>query len=144
MDRTKKGIIFKTLDRCRSIGRGKKNSFDESLLPYVLKKVAAEKTRVVPEGYLTVCVGSEKEKFLIKMDYVNHSRFKTLLDEAEMEYGYTNDGPLVLPCDINFFQGLLWEIEQDFIRPGCKVTKGGVYQLLSPARTPMIYRAQRC
>uniref|UniRef100_A0A6V7QZ41 Uncharacterized protein n=1 Tax=Ananas comosus var. bracteatus TaxID=296719 RepID=A0A6V7QZ41_ANACO len=36
-----------------------------------------------------------------------------LLEEAETEYGYAVEGPLELPCDIEAFHAVLWEIEQD-------------------------------
>lgn len=149
MERTKRSLILKTWERCRSIDRGKKPSPADGHFPPSpearLRRGISEKRRVAPEGCLSVCVGSEKVKFLIKMDYVNHPLFKLLLDEAEMEYGYANEGPLVLPCDVELFQSLLWEIEQDAIaRPGCNFAKGGVYQLLSPSRTPMVFRVQPC
>uniref|UniRef100_A0A1D1ZLC9 Indole-3-acetic acid-induced protein ARG7 n=1 Tax=Anthurium amnicola TaxID=1678845 RepID=A0A1D1ZLC9_9ARAE len=140
----KRGLILKTWQRCRSIGRGQRPP------PMARTKSwpgPSEKGRVAPEGCLCVRVGAGKERFLIKMEYVNHPVFKTLLEEAEMEYGYANEGPLELPCDVDLFQSLLFEIEQDeAARPGCNFARGhGAYQLLSPARTPMVCRpAQRC
>ena len=145
MERTKKSIILKTWERCRSLGRTKKSPFAEYQFPPLLKRGFSEKNRVAPEGCLMVCVGTNREKFMIKMEYVNHPLFKTLLDEAELEYGYAIDGPLVLPCEIDIFQSLLWEIEQDSIaRSGCSFPRGGVYKMLSPPSTPMIYRVQSC
>lgn len=37
--------------------------------------------------------------------------FKTLLVDVENEYGYKSDGPLWLPCDVEFFCEALMEIE---------------------------------
>ncbi|MQL94712.1 hypothetical protein Taro_027377 [Colocasia esculenta] len=152
MEKTKRSLILKTWERCRSIGRGSRRSpMSAGVVPTLPKTKSwprsSEKHRVAPEGCLCVCVGAEKEKFVIKMEYVNHPLFKMLLDEAEMEYGYTNDGPLELPCEVDLFQGLLKEIDQDEIarRPGCNFARvHGAYQLLSPARTPMVYRVQQC
>jgi hypothetical protein len=39
--------------------------------------------------------------------------FKTFLEDVENEYGYTNDGPLWLPCDVDLFCEALVEIESD-------------------------------
>lgn len=151
MEKAKRGLILKTWERCRSIGRGgRKSPGLGANLPSSPKTKSwprtSEKRRVAPEGCLSVCVGAEKEKFLIKMEYVNHPLFKMLLDEAEMEYGYANEGPLELPCEVDLFHSLLWEIEQDEIaRPGCNLARvHGAYQLLSPSRTPMVYRVQPC
>lgn len=155
METTKRSLILKTWKRCRSLGRGGRRppatgggGGDVPPLPKTKSwPRPSEKHRVAPEGCLSVCVGAEKERFLIKMEYVNHPLFKMLLDEAEMEYGYANEGPLELPCEVDLFQSLLWEIEQDEIarRPGCNFARGhGVYQLVSPSRTPMVYRVQPC
>jgi hypothetical protein len=43
---------------------------------------------VAPEGCFPVYVGPKKQKFVIKIEYANHSLFQMLLEEAESEYGY--------------------------------------------------------
>lgn len=57
------------------------------------------KARTVPEGYFSVYVGPDRQRFVVKTTRINHPLFKVLLEEAEKEYGYNCDGPLVLPCD---------------------------------------------
>ncbi|OVA17438.1 Auxin-induced protein [Macleaya cordata] len=66
-----------------------------------------------------------------------------LLEEAETEYGYNSEGPLTLPCNIDFFYKVLSEMEMDgdyddndqVHQAGCNFAKGyGSYRLLSPAR----------
>ncbi|KAJ1411867.1 Small auxin-up RNA [Sesbania bispinosa] len=71
-----------------------------------------------PHGYLSVYVGPERQRFVIKIKIANHPLFKTLLDAAEKEHGYTNDGPLWLPCDVDFFCEALAEME-DMSSVGC-------------------------
>ncbi|TKY60562.1 Auxin-responsive protein SAUR71 [Spatholobus suberectus] len=70
-----------------------------------------KKPRVAPQGCLTVYVGPERERFVIKIKIANHPLFQALLDAAEREYGYRNDGPLWLPCDVDLFCEALAEIE---------------------------------
>ncbi|KAG6387197.1 hypothetical protein SASPL_152383 [Salvia splendens] len=36
-----------------------------------------------------------------------------LLDDAELEYGYHSEGPLLLPCDVDLFCGIIAEIGGD-------------------------------
>ncbi|XP_045821680.1 auxin-induced protein X15-like [Trifolium pratense] len=64
-----------------------------------------------PNGYLCVYVGPERQRFVIKIKIFNHPLFKTLLEDVENEYGYTNDGPLWFPCDVELFCETLVEIE---------------------------------
>ncbi|QCD84992.1 SAUR family protein [Vigna unguiculata] len=69
------------------------------------------KACVAPQGCLCVYVGAERERFVIKIEIANHPLFKELLDGAEREYGYRNDGPLCLPCHVDFFCEALTEME---------------------------------
>eukprot|EP01018_Ginkgo_biloba_P022455 Gb_27169 [translate_table: standard] len=62
---------------------------------------------MTPEGHFAVYVGQERKRFVIKTEHVNHPLFKMLLDEAEKEYGFENEGPLALPCQVAFFHKIL-------------------------------------
>ncbi|CAK8579120.1 unnamed protein product [Lathyrus sativus] len=64
-----------------------------------------------PNGCLCVYVGPERQRFIIKIKIFNHPLFKILLEDVESEYGYRNDGPLWLPCDVDMFCEALVEIE---------------------------------
>lgn len=66
-----------------------------------------------PSGCFPVYVGPEKQRFVIKAEYANHPLFKMLLEDAEMEYGFTSEGPLLLPCDVVLFCKILAEMECD-------------------------------
>ncbi|XP_074291342.1 uncharacterized protein LOC141618130 [Silene latifolia] len=89
-----------------------------------------------PKGYLSIYVGIEKQRFVIKIEYTNHPLFKMLLEEAELEYGFHNDGPLVLPCDDTFVK-VLFEIEEGdrmITHAGCSpMSRRHSYRLLSPS-----------
>ncbi|KAI8021317.1 Auxin-responsive protein SAUR50 [Camellia lanceoleosa] len=61
----------------------------------------------VPAGHVAICVGRSNKRFVVRATYLNHPTFKNLLVQAEEEYGFTNQGPLVLPCDESVFEEIL-------------------------------------
>ncbi|XP_058734157.1 auxin-responsive protein SAUR32-like [Vicia villosa] len=80
-------------------------------LPDKCHKKQKGNTKKPPNGCLCVYVGAERQRFVIKIKIVNHPLFKILLEGVENEYGYRNDGPLWLPCDVDMFCEALGEIE---------------------------------
>ncbi|XP_058784533.1 auxin-responsive protein SAUR71-like [Vicia villosa] len=72
-----------------------------------------------PHGCLCVYVGAERQRFIIKIKILNHHLFKSLLEDVENEYGYGNNGPLWLPCDVNIFCEALMEIKSAMSDMGC-------------------------
>ncbi|XP_059448098.1 auxin-responsive protein SAUR72-like [Corylus avellana] len=146
-EKGKRGLIIKTWERCKSIGRGPKRSSgsgpvrgltlkSKSWPSLVEEEKRARKRRVAPEGCFSVYVGPQKQKFVIKTEYANHPLFQMLLEEAESEYGYDNQGPLALPCNVDIFYKVLLEMELDCrdIHHGCGLKRYGSYHLLSPSR----------
>ncbi|KAF5443590.1 hypothetical protein F2P56_036135 [Juglans regia] len=148
-EKGKKGLIIKTWERCKSLGRGRKRSSSGPVLALTVKSRSwpsispllreeeklARKRRVAPEGCFSVYVGPQKMKFVIRTEYANHPLFKLLLEEAESEYGYDNQGPLVLPCNVDIFLKVLLEMEDGHeIQKGCSFKRHGSYHLLSPSR----------
>ncbi|KAA8536030.1 hypothetical protein F0562_028508 [Nyssa sinensis] len=61
----------------------------------------------VPAGHVAICVGRSCRRFVVRATYLNHPVFKTLLVQAEEEYGFTNQGPLAIPCDESVFEEIL-------------------------------------
>ncbi|KAK7392454.1 hypothetical protein VNO78_20893 [Psophocarpus tetragonolobus] len=55
---------------------------------------------VIREGYFVVHAikGEETKRFIVGLDYLNVPAFLRLLDQAREEYGFRQQGVLVLPC----------------------------------------------
>lgn len=159
-EKWKKNLIVKTWDRCRSLGggRSKSSSFMTKSKSWNGTGTGEEEGRqkrksklVAPEGCFTVYVGPEKQRFVVKTELANHPLFKMLLEDAELEYGYNCQGPILLPCEVHLFCKLLAEMDccDDRISPaGCNfaacspvrrsISSGskayGAYRLLTPSR----------
>ena len=80
-----------------------------------------KKNEVAPQGCFYVYVGPERQRFVLKIETANHPMFKMLLDDAESEYGFSNDGPIWLPCNVDLFCEALAEMEDAIV--GCKFYK---------------------
>ncbi|KAM6562620.1 hypothetical protein CsatB_022618 [Cannabis sativa] len=181
--KVKKGsLINKTWERCKSLGRRGRDKSPAAATGRIMTKKSKSCPRLnlitpvtgSPEaeggdqininnsnnyykkvkGCFSVYVGPEKQRFVVKAEYANHRLFKLLLEEAESEFGYDNQGPIMLPCNVDVFYRVLMEMDDDdggdnnggsvggaadykIHRPGCGfVIKRHVtsYQLLSPSR----------
>ncbi|KAJ3697248.1 hypothetical protein LUZ61_000953 [Rhynchospora tenuis] len=93
--------------------------------------------RVVPAGCFAVYVGPKKERFVVKTACLNQPLFLALLQQAEHEFGYASDGPINLPCDVELFQEVMLEMEQQSSpvkSPICNFSKSPYrYGLISPS-----------
>ncbi|KAI0522630.1 hypothetical protein KFK09_005015 [Dendrobium nobile] len=124
-----KGLLSKALQRCGSL------------------RSCSGRAKAKPVGWVSVRVGLEKEKFQIRTESMNHHLFRRLLDEAKEEFGYATKGSLVLPCSVEAFNLVLWEMDQEeadsaaaaspalcgFAASPLRGTRKG-YRLLSPSR----------
>ncbi|KAI5596781.1 hypothetical protein POPTR_002G024500v4 [Populus trichocarpa] len=61
----------------------------------------------VPAGHVAVCVGTGCRRFVVRATYLNHPIFKKLLVQAEEEFGFSNQGPLTIPCDETLFEEMI-------------------------------------
>ncbi|XP_009614446.1 protein SMALL AUXIN UP-REGULATED RNA 12-like [Nicotiana tomentosiformis] len=84
--------------------------FRQMLQRWRKKAATAARRRVptdVPSGHMAVTVGASCKRFVVRATYLNHPMFKKLLSRAEEEFGFTNSGPLAIPCDEYLFEELL-------------------------------------
>ncbi|KAI3750970.1 hypothetical protein L2E82_21925 [Cichorium intybus] len=84
----------------------------------VMKKDDHKKN--IPKGCVTVMVGhedEEKKRFVIPVMYMNHPLFLELLKEAEEEYGFQNQGPIIIPCRVQDFCNVQRLIEKGHRHP---------------------------
>ncbi|KAG9150646.1 hypothetical protein Leryth_008112 [Lithospermum erythrorhizon] len=164
----KKGLIKKTLKTCKSIassmGNKKGSSSEDDPITYAMKRKSKSwprlssssllsqslslrqgakddnnKCKVAPQGCFSVYVGEERQRFVIKTRFVNHPLFKMLLEEAESKYGFTSEGPLALPCDVNLFVKVLAEMDcdEEIVHHQCcsNFARSPIsYHLLTPSR----------
>jgi Auxin responsive protein len=79
-------------------------------------------TTVVNKGHFVVYT-VDKKKFEVPLDYLNSRIFLELLRISEEEFGLSNDGPIILPCE-----AALMKYAMDLIR--WKVTKEVEKELL--------------
>ncbi|KAG5141440.1 hypothetical protein JHK82_017135 [Glycine max] len=68
---------------------------------------------IVPKGFLAVCVGKELKRFIIPTDYLRHQAFEMLLQEAEEEFGFQQEGVLKIPCQVSVFEKILKAVEDN-------------------------------
>ncbi|XP_054820039.1 protein SMALL AUXIN UP-REGULATED RNA 12-like [Prosopis cineraria] len=61
----------------------------------------------VPPGHVAIRVGGNSVRCVVKATYLNHPFFKKLLNQVEEEYGFSNTGPLSIPCDEETFREVL-------------------------------------
>lgn len=117
----KKNMLVKAWERCKSLGNSGRNSPVNPLMkkskswhiPSSTMEDSKMKNKVAPEGCFSVYVGSERQRFVIKTELANHPLFKMLLEDAELEYGFNSEGPLLLPCDVDLFYKVLAEMDDN-------------------------------
>jgi SAUR family protein len=154
MKKKSSGLITKTWERCKSIGRGGGGHKTSKYYPSSPMMMTTPRSKswpsslrggkkggvVAPEGCFSVYVGPQMQRFVIKTEYANHPLFKMLLEEAESEYGYSCQRPLALPCNVDVFYKVLMEMHSEAPPPppphGCafRNRSRSSYHLLSPSR----------
>ncbi|EPS61615.1 auxin-responsive family protein, partial [Genlisea aurea] len=65
----------------------------------------------IPRGFVAVTVGrsaeeEQQQRFVIPVAYLNHPLFLQLLEEAEEEYGFSQRGPINIPCLVERFRSV--------------------------------------
>ncbi|GAB2289369.1 hypothetical protein Dimus_023676 [Dionaea muscipula] len=125
-----KGAFTRSRSSCRPISRDDHGAactdHDDHNVLYKTRSWPATPTRgrgrgrqydrqqqLAPHGCFSVYVGQERRRFVVGIKHASHPLFKMLLEDAELEYGYTSEGPLVLPCDVDLFYRVLAEMEND-------------------------------
>ncbi|KAL1531537.1 hypothetical protein AAHA92_31665 [Salvia divinorum] len=77
---------------------------------------ATHKKMKVKRGCVAIKVGLEEgefQRFTIPISYLSHPFFKRFLEKAHEAYGYNDVGPLKLPCSVEDFHHLRWQIEKE-------------------------------
>lgn len=93
------------------------------VLPFVYIRTRFQKihpqhqSMAVRSGCLVVCVGPTKQRFMMKIEHVNHPIFFSLIEEANNKNEYYgspihNYGPIYIPCDVHVFLEALTEMDK--------------------------------
>ena len=63
----------------------------------------------VQEGHFAVLAtnGSEKKRFVVKVEWASSPEFMRLLEQAEQEYGFEQTGALLIPCSPQELQKII-------------------------------------
>lgn len=72
----------------------------------------------VKKGWLAVIVGVNEEdggcqRFTMPISHLYHPQFARLLERAQELYGFHAAGPLRLPCSVDDFLHLRWDVERE-------------------------------
>ncbi|KAL1199733.1 Protein SMALL AUXIN UP-REGULATED RNA 9 [Cardamine amara subsp. amara] len=62
---------------------------------------------VPKKGHFAVYVGHSRARHVIPITFLNHPTFKMMLQEAEEEFGFSQERGLTIPCDQTTFLSLL-------------------------------------
>ncbi|XP_050224968.1 auxin-responsive protein SAUR71-like [Mercurialis annua] len=68
---------------------------------------------VVPKGFIAVCVGQEVKRYEIPAEYLGHEAFGMLLQQAEEEFGFEQEGVLRIPCSVSVFDNILKIVQHE-------------------------------
>ncbi|KAE8723611.1 filament-like plant protein 4-like isoform X1 [Hibiscus syriacus] len=74
---------------------------------------------------LQFALGRVCRRFVVRATYLNHPFFNIILVQAEEEYGFINQGPLVIPCDGSVFEEVIRFISRLESRHPGKFVKTG-------------------
>lgn len=98
---------------CKMKKKAKEEELKESLL-------VDKKSFVVPKGCLAVYVGDDMRRFVIPTNYLCLPTFRVLMERVVEEFGFDQIGGLRIPCEEDYFIGLLKMLEKS---KGAKASK---------------------
>ncbi|TQE12519.1 hypothetical protein C1H46_001910 [Malus baccata] len=102
--------VNSTTTSTSSNGSSKSMKFFKRTLSFT--DVSAAQNDIVPKGFLAMCVGKELKRFIIPTEYLGHQAFRILLQEAEEEFGFQQEGVLKIPCEVSVFEKILKMVEE--------------------------------
>ena len=72
-----------------------------------------------PKGHVALYVDDGHQRLVVPISYLNHPDFQVLLRRAQDEFGFRQQGGLVLPCSLSEFNHTLARIQLDHTSHHC-------------------------
>jgi SAUR family protein len=94
-------------------GESKAKKFLKRTLSFTESPAPSGSPPPPPKGHLAVSVGPEMQRFVIPTEYLKHRAFAALLQEAEEEFGFQQEGLLRIPCEVPVFVTILKSVEKN-------------------------------
>lgn len=93
-------LLIQKMQKRLAILVPKKSAFDDDVVCFEELDVTTVVPNDVKEGCFTVFAvkGEETQRFVIELAYLSDPAFMRLLDDAEAEYGFEQNGVLAVPC----------------------------------------------
>lgn len=68
--------------------------------------------RIAKDGYFPVITigNAEPKKFMVELAYLSYPPFLKLLEAAEKEFGFEQQGVLAIPCEATALQNILLHV----------------------------------
>jgi SAUR family protein len=93
-------------------GESKAKKFLKRTLSFTENPASGSPSGPPPKGHLAVSVGPAMRRFVIPTEYLKHPAFAALLQEAEEEFGFQQEGLLRIPCEVPAFEAILRAVEK--------------------------------
>ncbi|MQL97678.1 hypothetical protein Taro_030373 [Colocasia esculenta] len=100
----KKGVVRRKSSSGRGEGYVEEDGSGVFLIPGEEK---GGRPPMPPRGFVAVYVGPEMRRFVIPASYLCLPAFRALMEQAEEEFGFQQEGGLQIPCDEAAFEEVL-------------------------------------
>ncbi|CAN6480820.1 unnamed protein product [Victoria cruziana] len=73
-------------------------------MPVMAAKSGKKEKEPVTKGHIAIYAGKDGGRFVVPLSYLSHPIFRCLLNMAEEEFGFSQQGGLTIPCEASFLR----------------------------------------
>ncbi|XP_031495006.1 protein SMALL AUXIN UP-REGULATED RNA 12-like [Nymphaea colorata] len=73
-------------------------------MPTMAVKYGTREKEPVAKGHIAIYAGKDGSRFVVPLSYLRHPIFRCLLNMAEEEFGFSQQGGLTIPCEASFLR----------------------------------------